>query len=391
MHVICDRSCSELSKELRTALPVKIANFELQAASAVPPCLFVWGDQLPRAVVLGGGGFIGSTITRHLLTAGWDVTVAGWGAPAMTQELASMGAEVHSYPREDAAQLRRSVGSGADAFIDVIAYRAEDIGQLDCLRGLVGSLIVISSGAVYRGVSGKPYFGNYDTADWFAPLTIDEAHPILPPDDMTYGGGKVAVERAVRALRIAPTSIVRPFAVFGPNSTAAREWYFVKRVLDRRERLVLCGDGHEKFNRCSVDNLAEIIRLCCESPGDRTVNAADHDPHDVLGIARQIAAHLEWEWEEFVRPGPPPAPMIGYTPWSTPARVTAGMAHAEAELGYRAIVTPERTLEVTTTWLADYMKSNVTDWHAKLPGYFKRNGNATFCYAAEDDFISRCR
>ncbi|MGV9823292.1 NAD-dependent epimerase/dehydratase family protein [Nocardia xishanensis] len=366
-------------------------NFRIPGGVDSVAAVICLGGELPRAVVLGGGGFIGNAITRHLLAAGWDVTVAGLGAPAMTQELASMGAEVHSYPRGDAAQLRRSVGSGADAFIDVIAYRAEDIGQLDCLRGLVGSLIVISSGAVYRGASGKPYFGNYDTADWFAPSTLDEAHPILPPDNTTYGGGKVAVEQAVRALRIAPTSIVRPFAVFGPYSTAAREWYFVKRVLDRRERLVLCGGGREKFNRCSVDNLAEVIRLCCESPGDRTVNAADHDPHDVLGIARQVAAHLEWEWEEVVRPGPPPAPMIGYTPWSTPARITADMTCAEAELGYRPIVTPERTLEVTTAWLADYMKSNVTDWRSKLPGYFKRNGDATFQYAAEDEFISRIR
>lgn len=341
-----------------------------------------------RVVVLGGGGFIGSTITRRLLEVGWDVTVAGFGAPAMTQELAKLGAGIHAYPRADSGRLLESVGAYADAFVDVIAYRSGDARQLEVLRGRVGTLVVISTGAVYAGASGKPYFGNYDTADWYAPVRLAESHPTLAPDDSSYGGGKAAVEQVIRELKIAPTTLIRPFAVFGPNSTASREWYFVKRVLDRRPTVLLSSRGREKFNRCSVENLAEIVRLACEHPGDRVVNAADEDPCDVLDIAREVADLMHWQWSEILLPGPPPAPFIGYTPWSTPARLEADMSAAHRELGYEPVITCAATLEATVEWLRGYLRDS-SSWEDLLPGYVARNGHDTFSYDKEDAFIRR--
>ncbi|MFZ2509703.1 MAG: NAD-dependent epimerase/dehydratase family protein [Gordonia sp. (in: high G+C Gram-positive bacteria)] len=341
---------------------------------------------MPRAVVLGGGGFIGSNVTRTLINRGWDVTVAGLGAPAMTQELGKLGASVHNYPRADTQQLLKSVGDGADAFIDIIAYQSQDARQLEMLRGLVGSLVVISTGAVYCGRSGRTFFGNFDTADRDAPELLRESDPTVAPDDSYYGGGKAAVEHTVQELGIAPTTIVRPFAVFGPASNAAREWYFVKRVLDRRPTVTLSGGGRHKFNRCSVDNLAEIVALACEQPKDRTINAADHDPADVRDIAREVADILDWTWTEILWPGEPPSPVIGYTPWSTPARLIADMSAASTELGYRPVTTCRKTLEETVMWLKDYIP-DPGSWEEKLPGYVARNGRHTFSYAEEDSFI----
>jgi hypothetical protein len=47
--------------------------------------------------------------------------------------------------------LAGALGSGADAFIDTIAYAADHASQLPEIEPGVGSFVVISSSSVYRG------------------------------------------------------------------------------------------------------------------------------------------------------------------------------------------------------------------------------------------------
>jgi nucleoside-diphosphate-sugar epimerase len=328
-----------------------------------------------------------------MVEAGWDVTVASLGAPGLTNEMGQLGARLTLYDRADSRALLQSVGDGVDAFVDVIPYRAEHAEQMRVLDGRIGGLVALSSAATYvddaghQIMAGYTYDGPQPTPS--APDRITEDQPQLPPDDDSYPGGKVAYERAIRASPPAPVTILRPFAVSGPRNDGAREWWVVKRVLDRRPLVVLAQRGGERFNRTSVANLAELIRLAAELPGDRDLNAADDDPRCVLDITRQIGALLGWAFDEVLLDGRPWVFGLADTPWSGPANLVADMSRAQRELGYRPVTDPDQTLRDTVEWLIDYMQPG--DWRAQLPGFVRRYTDGVFDYEAEDAFVSSLR
>jgi nucleoside-diphosphate-sugar epimerase len=345
------------------------------------------------AVILGGGGFIGRVTTQRLIECGWDVTVASLGAPGLTNEMGQLGAKLTLYDRADTRALLHSVGAGVDAFIDIIPYRSDHARQLRVLDGLVGGVVALSSGATYVDEAGRQLMQGYvyDEAQTTprAPARIAEDQPQMAPDDSSYPGGKVAYERTIRADPPAPVTILRPFAVSGPRNDGAREWWVVKRVLDRRPIVILAQRGREQFNRTSVLNLAELIRLAAESPGDRDLNAADDDPRVVIDIVRQTAAVLDWEFDEVLLAGRPCAFGLADTPWSGPANLVVDMSRARSALGFEELIGSDETLRQTIEWLVDYIRPG--DWREQLPGFVRRYTDAVFDYDAEDRFVASMR
>lgn len=339
-----------------------------------------------RAVILGGAGFIGSVTTQRMLEAGWDVTVIGLGSEVAHDRMRALGARVASFDRADTEALLRLVGDGVDAFVDVIPYRSEHARQLLPLRGRVGSLVVLSSAAVYVDATGRQLMATYSPEDGRTEhevVRVREDQPRMAPDDRTYAGGKAAVEEVLRREPPAPVTFVRAFAVFGPGDKGSREWWVMKRVRDGRRFACLAQRGSERFNRLSVLNLGEIIRLAAERPATRAVNAADEDPFTVLDTVRQIARRLDWEFDEVLLPGAPTEPGLATTPWSGPVSMVADMTLAEEELGYRPLVTPLQTLDQTLEWLNGYMPPDA-DWARLLPVFWQRYGELAFDYETEN-------
>jgi nucleoside-diphosphate-sugar epimerase len=344
-----------------------------------------------HAVVLGGGGFIGRFVSEHLLAAGWEVTVAGLGAPETTRELGQLGARLTNYDRADTASLLRCVGDGVDCFVDIIPYCSEHAHQLQVLEGRIGGLVALSSAATYVDDCGRQLMAGYDYtmqpgAEAMAPTRITEDQPQMAPDETSYPGGKVAFELAICERPPAPVTILRPFAVSGPRNNGPREWWIVKRIRDRRPLVVLAQHGREHFNRTSVGNLAELVRLAADQPGHRILNAADDDQACVLDLVRQVASSLDWVFHEVLLPGWSPMPGIADTPWSGPASLSADMTRAERELAYVPITDVDQTLVETLDWIE---RDVPTDrWQRQLPGYVQRYaGDLTFSYDLEDHFI----
>ena len=153
-------------------------------------------------LVLGGSGFVSSTVCRVALRAGhrvWAVTRTGSGVPEGTTALVA--------DRRDGAALAgvlKAEGRRWDMAIDCIGYEAEDARQdVALLPDFVDHIGFISSDAVfdYR----EPDFMKDERFDQFA--------------TGGYGGGKRACEEVFEA---APPSIswtiVRPTHVYGPGS-----------------------------------------------------------------------------------------------------------------------------------------------------------------------------
>ena len=324
-----------------------------------------------RAFLLGGSGQTGRALIPRLHQRGWEIVVASRG-----EREVPAGVEHVTVDRGVEGALENAVGDGADVLVDFAAFEPEHAEQLLALRDRIGSLVVLSSAAVYFPE---------DEADFARlPVPIAERTETVAPGPGGYATKKRAIELAVLEQDALPATLIRAGAIHGPWSTWAREWYFVKRVLDGRRAIVLAYRGASRFHPISVHNLAELIWLAAERPGRRVLNAGDPEPPTVVEIARAVAANLEHDWAEVLIDEP--VGNVGETVWSTPHPVVLDMTDAEFELGYRPVTTYEQAIPETLAWLVEATRGR--EWREVLPTTAKIM-ESSFDYAAEDAFITR--
>jgi nucleoside-diphosphate-sugar epimerase len=283
--------------------------------------------------------------------------------------------------RADTAALEQA--AGADVLVDVIPFRSADAEQLLALGTRVGALIAISSASVYTDGQGRSLDEATGTEDLpRLPVPIPESQPTLPPGDGSYSNGKAAVEQALLERSAVPATVIRPCAIYGPGDRQAREWHFVKRALDGRDRVVLAYEGRSRFHTTASENLAELIRCCAERPGTRALNCGDPDPPTLLEINRAIAAVLDHEWTEVLAPGEPDG-TVGQTPWSVPDShpFVVDMSAAETEVGYRPVTGYGDGVRAACEWLVEATRGK--DWREVLSTHARYYGEL-FDYEAED-------
>jgi nucleoside-diphosphate-sugar epimerase len=312
-----------------------------------------------RVLLLGGTGQIGRAAAPRLQRAGWDVLVAARSGPIRVD-------------RTKPGELEAAVGDGVDVLVDCVAFTRADGEQLNALAGRVGSLVVVSSGSVYMDEEGRTLdeASSLETFPRFA-VPIPETQPTVAASDETYSTQKAALEQTVLDGPI-PVTVLRPGAIHGPGSEAPRELFFVKRSLDGRTHVVLVSNGESRFHTTSVQNLAELIALAAERPGDRILNCGDPEPPTVSEIGRAIAPELTQV----------PIAENGYerrdlsNPWAVPFPLVLDMHAAERELGYRPVARYADAVRATVEWL----RGEQRDWSdTYLARYFD--------YAAEDAVI----
>jgi nucleoside-diphosphate-sugar epimerase len=337
---------------------------------------------MPSGLVLGGVGLIGRAAVPALAAHGFDVTVVHRGTTAAPETVADVARVVH-LDREDDVALRRAIGSGVDVLVDIVCMQPAHARQLQALGDLTGSLVVISSAAVYVDDDGRALVGDEVARP---PVPISEGQRRAVPGGETYAGRKTAIEDILLAGDAPPTTIVRPGAIYGPGDVAAREWYLVKRALDGRSRLVLGDRGESRFHQTASANLGELIRLAAEHPGRRALNAADAEAWTVRQTAAAVARVLGHTWEETLLDGPPPSEQVGGTPWSVPHPLVLDMAAARRELGYADVVDHEAAVAAAVEWLVEATRGR--DWREVLPRAATYYGEL-FDYEAEDAFLDR--
>ncbi|HKA26267.1 MAG TPA: NAD-dependent epimerase/dehydratase family protein [Gaiellaceae bacterium] len=322
-----------------------------------------------RAFLLGGSGQTGRALIPRLQERGWDVIVGSRGERELPP-----GVEHVAFDRNVPGALEAAIGEGADVVVDFAALEPAHAEQLLALEGRVGSLVVLSSAAVY--------FPDEDDELRRLPVPIRETAETIAPGATGYEAKKRAIELALLGQDALPATLIRAGAIHGPWSEWAREWHFVKRVLDGRPVIVLAYRGGSRFHTLSVHNLAELIWLAGEHPGRRVLNAGDPEPPTLLEISRAVAANLGHDWVEVLIDEP--AGEIGNTVWSTPHPLVLDMTEAEFELGYRPVTTYGRALPETIEWLVDATRDR--DWRDVLPRSAELMQGA-FDYDGEDVFV----
>ena len=279
-----------------------------------------------------------------------------------TERRASNDFEYVALDRDDDGAL--SVADGFDLMVDVIPFEASHAEQL--LRLDVGAIVAISSASVYADEEGRTLDEAQGIDDFPEfPVPIPESQPLAAPGDDTYSTKKVKLEGILLENDRTPSAIVRPCAIYGAGDRMAREWFFVKRALDRRPHIVLTNNGRGHFHTTASENIGELVRLIAAEPRAGAFNCGDPDPPRVIEIARAIGDAAGYEFNEVLIPEPTSRGEIGQTPWSTPKPMILDMSKAESELGYRPTTTWTEALPRQVEWLIAATRDR--DWRDVLP------------------------
>jgi nucleoside-diphosphate-sugar epimerase len=249
---------------------------------------------------------------------------------------------------------------------------------------------MLSSKAVYVDSEGR--HSNSDEPPRFE-AAIRESQPTLRPDGSApgtregYGPNKVAAEELLLG-SVYPVTVLRASKVHGAWSRRPREWIFVKRVLDDRPQVLLAGHGIGADAQSAAVNIAALVEIVADQPGQRVLNIADPDTPSALDIARLVAAHLNHIWEEILLDSSSD-PTLGRTPWNLSPPMVLDTT-AAAALGFEPVGTYSQTVAEEIDWLVREHRSHTVGW--PLPDEHDPFFEPLFNYEAEDRLVaSRAR
>lgn len=275
-----------------------------------------------------------------------------------------------------------SVANGFELVVDVIPFEAAHAEQL--LELDTEALVAISSASVYADEQGRTLDEAQGVDDFPEfPVPIPESQPTVEPGDETYSTKKAKLERILLENGRVPAAIVRPCAIYGPGDRMGREWFFVKRALDRRPHVVLTNRGTGHFHTTASENIGELVRLIATQPRTDVFNCGDPDPPTVLEIARAIGEAVGHRFEEVLLAEPAARGEVGQTPWSAAKPLLVDMTKAQQQLGYAAATPWSEALPRQVHWLIEATKDR--DWREVLT---RGAAYLSFDYEAEDEFVA---
>lgn len=311
-----------------------------------------------RIAIIGGNGQIGRAVARRFVREGWRITSIGRTAPA--DRLTNPRIAYETLDRNNTTALRTALGSGVDILLDCLSFDTRDAEQLLALQDCTGQLCAISSASVYADSEGRTLdeaasggFPDYD-----GPL--DTGHRTVPPGPETYSTRKAAMERRLLDGAAVPVSVLRACAIYGPHSGHAREWFFVKRLIDGRRRIPLAYGGATRFHTTASDHIAEAVWTVATSNASPTLNVVDPEPPTTAEIGAAIMAALGVEAEIIGLETEGYPPRNGFNPWGLQRDMICVPSPEVPPIGqYRDLVPP------AVRWLRDHVPVN--DWQGRLP------------------------
>lgn len=254
-----------------------------------------------RILLIGGTGFIGTQITRGLLSAGHETAIfhrgrTGAGPP---------GARTYRGDRSTPAALAAALEEYAPtAVVDTVAYTGPAMRILvGALPPSVRHLVVLSSGDVYqrydafRGIT--PSATARDPLDEDAPLR-QRLHPYRDqatgPDDLRFDYEKIEVEAVARESPV-PVSLLRLPMVYGPGDPQRRVGGYLDKMMGGARAIGLHPD--EAAWRCTrgyAEDVAHAVILAATGvPADQTFNVGEAEAVTELEWVRLIAHAIGWQ------------------------------------------------------------------------------------------------
>lgn len=321
-----------------------------------------------RILVIGGTGFIGPYVVRHLIAQGHEVAVFHRG---QTQAELPPGVRHILADRAPAARFdRQQLPAYADAFREFapdgvlgmsLMTEADAQAAMTTFRGLARRIVGISSMDVYRAY-GRTIGAEPGPPD---PQPLTEESPLrekLYPyrgetpraadaDDRWIDEyDKIPVERTLLGDPALPGTILRLPMVYGPGTHRAYE--YLKRMADGRPAILLSeGSAQWRGARGYVENVAAAIALALtdDRAAGRIYNVADPETVSEAEWVRLLGAAYGWPGAIVVLPADH-LPAHLQDPFNTEQSWVADSTRLRQELGYSEHIPRDAALRRTVPW-----------------------------------------
>ncbi len=266
-----------------------------------------------KALVTGGGGFIGSNVVRALLARGDDVRVLDNFSTGSRGNLAGLESDVQlvegdlrSYERVHAAVRGAEVVFHQGALPSVPRSVQDPLTTTAVnIEGTLNVLLAARDEGVRRIVnaSSSSVYGNTGTLPRVETQAPD---PISP-----YAVAKLAAERFCTSFtRVYGMEIVslRYFNVFGPRQDPTSQYAAVVprfiRAIASGEAVTMYGDGEQSRDFTFVDNVvaANLLAADAADVGGEILNVATGGSVTVNALADDIGAMLGRQVEKRYEP-----------------------------------------------------------------------------------------
>jgi nucleoside-diphosphate-sugar epimerase len=331
-------------------------------------------DEAVRALVTGGGGFLGGAIVRRLVERGWSVRALQRGH---YPELDALGVEQILGDIIDAEVVERAV-AGCDIVFHAAA-KVDPWGAYEPFRrtNVVGTENVLA--AMRRhGVPKLVFTSTPSVVNGGGDLAgVDESAPYPEHFDAAYPQTKAMAEMAVLAANDDALSTValRPRLIWGPDDTN-----LVPQLVERARsgRLRFVGGGANLVDTTYIDNAADAHLLAADrlAPGSvcagRPYFISNGDPWPLkeivngilsaaglpaeeravpLGLA--VAAGAIFETVERFVPFPNGPPMTRFIARNFACAHWFDISAARRDLGYEPKISINAGLEKLRQWFED--------------------------------------
>ncbi|MEM6267303.1 MAG: NAD-dependent epimerase/dehydratase family protein [Pseudomonadota bacterium] len=340
-----------------------------------------------RSVAIIGAGQIGHALAEAFAEGGWETRVLASSAPRwpvlgkplksglFSKALTWRGTGARFEPYDLATDQSALC---ADLVVDTIAF---DHGYLDRYSpALIGRLVVISSASVYCDAAGRTLdeAAQNGWPEFAGPIT--EEQTTVAPDCTTYSTRKVRMEQRAAELFGDRATILRPGAIYGPYSRHPREWWFVKRLRDRRRKIPLMHFGKAQFHTTNAADIGRFAHHAAEHALGGVYNVVDQSCPSVSEIADAMISRLD---------DPPELVLlddlgtVGRTPWSVSKPFIVSSAKASAS-GFTKQSRYTQSVSDAASWL---WEQNAADWKLAFP-QLAAYPYDHFDYEAEDRYFA---
>ncbi|MCB9746542.1 MAG: NAD-dependent epimerase/dehydratase family protein [Alphaproteobacteria bacterium] len=332
-----------------------------------------------RALVTGGGGFLGREITERLLARGDEVCVLARGR---YPEVEALGATGVQHDLADPIGLSEIL-QGVDVVFHVAALAGMWGPRERYVRVNVDGTKNLLEAARAAGVRRFVFTSSPSvTFHGVDELNLSEADASYPESFLFYYSETKAIAERLVLEANGPdlaTTALRPHLIYG-----GRDPHLVPRLVQRHlaGRLRIFGDGQNQISLTHVDNAAHAHLLAADALAPGSANAGkayfitDAEPvnvwdwlngvfrelglppltrHVPVGLVRFAAAVIEGLWRTFGIERDPPITRFTVAQISTSH--TYDLSASKADFGYTPITGPEAAMAETLAGLRARMEA----------------------------------
>ena len=305
---------------------------------------------MPRAIVTGGAGFLGSHLCERLVGEGWEVLCLDSFLTGGESNIKSLeDSPAFTLERCDVTKEIRVEGD-----VDWVMHLASPASPIDYLEHPIHTLKVGALGTLNALGLAKA-----KGASFFLSSTSEVyGDPLEHPQKETYWGNVNPIgprgvydeaKRYAEAMTFAyhrahgiPVRIVRIFNTYGPRMRrrdGRAVPTFIAQAL-KGESLTVHGDGSQTRSLCYVDDLIEAFWRFINGKGTGPINTGNPEEVTVLQLADLIAELAESQSEVVFRDRPIDDPEVR----------RPDITLAKEQLGWEPTVPLRRGLAQTIEW-----------------------------------------